>query len=196
MKSLAMVRFRDKAHLAVYLGSLDEDYACYAPNLWTHGIKRTEMLANAPTNVLAEILAHPQAPSLMHLIHASDLIQRFRDAKSETQANWKPLVFLGHGGNIKKYEVSCLHTLLEKWKGIPAFLCEHSLQLGDKNEEVMKPAVKEAPVCESWYKQIVLHSYSQSLSCVQPTLMIKISLIHSHSPFLSQLLQSWIVVIS
>ncbi len=65
----------------------------------------------------------------------------------------KPLVFLSHEGGgpgttTKKGEVSLLHTAL-KLKGIPAFLDEHSLRLGDRNAQVMIAAVKEAPVCES-----------------------------------------------
>ncbi len=71
----------------------------------------------------------------------------------ESLARQKPLVFLSHEGGgpdktTKRNEVSLLHSWL-KSKGIPAFLDEYSLQLGDDNAQVMIAAVKEAPVCES-----------------------------------------------
>jgi hypothetical protein len=71
----------------------------------------------------------------------------------ESLARQKPLVFLSHEGGgsdktTKRNEVSLLHSWL-KIKGIPAFLDEHSLRLGDRNAQVMEAAVKEAPVCES-----------------------------------------------
>jgi hypothetical protein len=97
---------------------------------------------------------------------SDDLIERSNDETEQlqsdanvqvtddnSQARQKPLVFLSHEGGgpgkiTKKGEVDLLHSWL-KSKGIPAFLDEYSLQLGDDNAQVMIAAVKEAPVCES-----------------------------------------------